>query len=131
VLKGVLDPGDARRAVDAGVDGILVSNHGARQLDGAPASVTALPAVVDAVGGRAAVLLDSGVRSGLDIARALALGADFVLLGRTFMAGVAALGDAGGDHTARLLTDELRNVMSNLGCESLAQLGERRPGVHP
>jgi len=125
VLKGILDPEDARRAVDAGVDGILVSNHGARQLDGAPASITMLPAIAEAVGDRVPLLLDSGVRGGLDIARALALGADFVLLGRAFMYGVAALGEAGGDHTVELLKADLANVMSNLGCATIAELRER------
>jgi L-lactate dehydrogenase (cytochrome) len=125
VLKGVLHPEDASQAVEHGVDGILVSNHGGRQLDGAPASITALPAVVQAVRGRGSVLLDSGVRGGLDVARALALGADFVLLGRAFVYGVAALGERGADHTVRLLADDLKNNMVNLGCPTLAELRER------
>ena len=125
VLKGVLDPRDAEEAVARGVDGVLVSNHGARQFDGAPASIAALPRVADAVAGRASVLLDSGVRGGLDIARALALGADFVLLGRAFMYGVAALGECGADHTVRLLVEDLKTNMSNLGCPTLASLRER------
>lgn len=125
VLKGILDPADARQAVSLGVDGILVSNHGARQLDGAPASIEALPSIVEAVAGSASVLLDSGVRSGLDIARAIALGADFVLLGRAFMFGVAALGEAGGEHTVELLMADLRTNMSNLGCRTPGELRAR------
>jgi len=131
VLKGVLDPRDAEEALAHGVDGILVSNHGARQFDGAPASVAALPGIVRAVDGRASVLLDSGVRSGLDIARALALGADFVLLGRAFMYGVAALGERGADHTVRLLVEDLKTNMANLGCATLASLRERVAGAPP
>ncbi len=125
VLKGVLDPQDAARALDHGVDGIMVSNHGGRQLDGAPASITMLPAVAEAIGGRARILLDSGVRSGLDVARALALGADFVLLGRPFMYSVAALGERGAEHAVDVLSRDLANNMSNLGCATLAELRER------
>jgi L-lactate dehydrogenase (cytochrome) len=125
VLKGVLDPREAEQAVDHGVDGILVSNHGGRQLDGAPASIEALPNIAQAIGGKAKVLLDSGVRSGLDIARAIALGADFVLLGRAFMYGVAALGEPGAEHTTRILSNDLKNNMSNLGCATLSALRER------
>lgn len=128
VLKGVLDPQEALQAVEHGVDGILVSNHGGRQLDGALSSIEALPAVAQAVAGRAKVLLDSGVRSGMDIARALALGADFVMLGRAFMFGTAALGERGGLHTENLLRQDLLNVMSNLGCRDVAQLAQRIVG---
>ena len=125
VLKGVLDPQEAKTAVEHGVDGILVSNHGGRQLDGALASVEALPHVAEAVQGRAKILLDSGVRTGLDIARSIALGADFVLCGRAFMFGVAALGERGADHTVAILKQDLMNNMSNLGCATLDQLRER------
>lgn len=125
VLKGVMHPEDARLAVEHGADGILVSNHGGRQFDGAPASVSVLPAIAQAVQGRASVLFDSGVRSGLDIARALALGADFVLMGRPFMYAVAALGAQGADHAVRVLRADLINNMSNLGCATLSELRER------
>jgi L-lactate dehydrogenase (cytochrome) len=125
VIKGVLDPTEAARCVEHGADGILVSNHGGRQMDGAPASIEALPAVAEAVAGKASVLLDSGVRGGLDIARSLALGADFVLLGRAFMYGVAALGEAGASHTMALLKEDLRNNLSNLGCANIAELRDR------
>lgn len=122
VIKGVLHPDEAAMCVEHGADGILVSNHGGRQLDGAPASIEALPAIAEAVGDRAAVLLDSGARSGLDVARAIASGADFVLMGRAFMCAVAALGEAGADHAMTLLAADLRNVMSNLGCANIAEL---------
>jgi L-lactate dehydrogenase (cytochrome) len=124
-LKGVLDVGDAERAVALGYDGVMVSNHGGRQFDGAPAAISVLPAIASAVGNRAAILFDSGVRGGLDIARALALGADFVLLGRAFMYGVAALGKKGGDHVAQILKDDLENNMTQLGCRNIAELGNR------
>ncbi len=124
VLKGILDCDDARRAVDAGVDGIVVSNHGGRQFDGAPASLCVLPEIKRAVGSKTAVLFDSGVRSALDIARAIAMGADFVLLGRAFMFGVAALGRRGGDHTVAILKEELENIMTQLGCRSIGDLAE-------
>lgn len=125
VLKGILSASDAKEAVRRGVDGIMVSNHGGRQLDGAPSSIEVLPAIAAAVGDEARIIFDSGVRGGMDIARALALGADFVLLGRAFMFGAAALGERGGDHTARLLRTDLSNVMSNLGCRNVASLRER------
>jgi isopentenyl diphosphate isomerase/L-lactate dehydrogenase-like FMN-dependent dehydrogenase len=131
VLKGILHPEDAKRAVEHGVDGIMVSNHGGRQLDGAPASISALPAIAQAVGGKATVLLDSGVRSGLDIARALALGADFVLLGRAFMFAVAAFGEQGADHAVRILREDLANNMSNLGCATLDELRALLASGHP
>jgi len=95
VVKGVLDPQDARRAVDAGVDGIVVSNHGGRQLDAVPSTARALPDVVDAVAGEAEVLVDGGVRSGLDVVKMLALGARAVLLGRAWAWAVAAQGETG------------------------------------
>ena len=94
-------------------------------LDGTPASIKALPNIAQAIGSKAKVLLDSGVRSGLDIARAIALGADFVLLGRAFMYGVAASGEPGAEHTTRILSNDLKNNMSNLGCATLSALRER------
>ena len=125
VLKGVLDAGQAERAVELGLEGIMVSNHGGRQFDGAPAAISVLPTIAAAVGDRAKILFDSGVQSGLDIARALALGADFVLLGRAFMYGVAALGKRGGDHAAAVLTADLKNNMMQLGCATVAELADR------
>jgi L-lactate dehydrogenase (cytochrome) len=122
VLKGVLHPEDAARAVNSGLDGVWVSNHGGRQFNGAPAAIDALPGVAAAVGGRVPVLFDGGVRSGLDAMRALHLGADFVFAGRPFVYGVCALGTYGGDHAARILIDDLANNMVQLGAANLAEL---------
>jgi L-lactate dehydrogenase (cytochrome) len=122
ILKGLLDPEDAREAVAHGVDGIVVSNHGGRQFDGGPAAIDALPAVVAAVGGQVPVLFDSGVRTGLDILRAIALGADFVLLGRPYMYGVAALGQRGGDHVTNIFLEDLTNNMKQLGIERVTEV---------
>ncbi len=122
LLKGILHPEDALKAIHIGFDGIVVSNHGGRQFDGAPASIEVLPSIVEAVNGKTAILFDSGVRSGLDILRALKLGADFVLLGRAFMYGIAALGKYGGDHVVEILSDQLKNNMVQLGVESINAL---------
>ena len=115
VVKGVLDATDAAAACEAGVDGVIVSNHGGRQLDGAPSTIAALPAVVDAVAGRADVLLDSGVRSGTDILRAMALGAKGVLLGRAWAFALAAQGGAGVSRMLELLRHELAVAMALTG----------------
>lgn len=123
VLKGVLHPDDALRAVDAGIEGILVSNHGGRQIDGEIASLDALPAVVSAVAGRASVLLDSGVRTGADVIKALALGADAVLIGRPYIYGLGLGGEAGVRHVLRSLLAELDLSMALAGCASLADVG--------
>ena len=125
VLKGVLSAQDARRAVDAGVDAVIVSNHGGRQFDGALTAIEALPAVANTVNGRVPIIFDSGIRSGLDIMRALALGADFVLLGRAFLYGVAALGLNGAYHVVEILSDDLRNNMIQWGVEHLGELRGR------
>ena len=122
ILKGILNGQDATRAVAAGVDGLIVSNHGGRQLDAVPASIDLLEAIRSSVGPKVPLLFDSGVRSGLDIARALAAGADFVMCGRAFMYGVAALGEPGPDHVLAVLKDELENTMVQLGLERLADL---------
>ncbi len=122
VLKGVLHPKDAAKAVAVGLDGIVVSNHGGRQFDGAFATIDALPAIVDEVGGKTKILFDSGVRTGLDIMRALHLGADFVLLGRAFIYGVAALGKYGGDHVVELLMEDLKNNMVQMGVTSIQEI---------
>ena len=111
VLKGILHPEDAVLAVEHGVAGIVVSNHGGRQLDGTPASVEALPAVVDAVGGRAEVYLDGGVRRGTDALKALALGARAVFVGRPVLWGLAVGGEAGARHVLEVLRDELEGAM--------------------
>ena len=122
ILKGLLHPQDALQAIAIGIDGIGVSNHGGRQFDGAPAAIDALPDMAAAVNGKAAIIFDSGIRSGLDILRAITLGADFVLCGKAFMYGCAALGKRGGNHTADILIEDLINNMQQLGVSSVAGL---------
>ena len=123
VLKGVLTPEDARVGIDHGAAAIVVSNHGGRQLDGVPASIDALPPVVDAVEGRAEILLDSGVRRGVDVLRAVALGAQAVLVGRPVAYALAADGEEGVVHVLRLLRDEVELGLRLLGCTSPAEVG--------
>ncbi|OZC74388.1 alpha-hydroxy-acid oxidizing enzyme [Rhodococcus sp. 06-418-1B] len=123
VLKGICTVGDARSAVEHGVDGIVVSNHGGRQIDGARASLDALPAIVDAVGDQVTVLFDSGVRTGADMAKALALGADAVLLGRPFLYGLALGGQEGVEHVLRCILAELDLVTSLSGHTGAGELG--------
>ncbi|WP_373293169.1 alpha-hydroxy acid oxidase [Micromonospora sonchi] len=120
VVKGVLDPADAQEAAARGMDGVVVSNHGGRQLDGAVASLTVLPQIVEAVGGRCRVLMDSGIRSGADVLRAVAVGAAGVLVGRPMLWGLAADGEAGAALVLSLLGDELREAMRLSGCADLA-----------
>jgi lactate 2-monooxygenase len=122
LLKGILHPDDALEALQRGIDGIVCSNHGGRQVDGAIASLDALPAIVDAVGGQMAVLLDSGVRSGSDVIKALALGADAVLLGRPYLWGLALDGQAGVETVLRCLLAELDLTLALSGHTSLATL---------
>lgn len=122
VLKGVLRVDDAQKAAEYGADAIIVSNHGARNLDCAPGPVLVLPAIVDAVGDRLAILADSGVRRGADIARFLALGASGVLIGRATLYGVAVAGEAGASRVLDLLRNELSITMGMLGARSLADL---------
>jgi L-lactate dehydrogenase (cytochrome) len=121
VLKGVLDAEDARRAADLGADAIVVSNHGGRQLDGAPATIAALPRIVDAAGDRIEVLFDGGVRSGQDVLKALALGARGCLIGRAYLYGLAAMGEAGVTRALGLIADELRISMSLTGVRDVAE----------
>ncbi|MDG4797265.1 alpha-hydroxy acid oxidase [Micromonospora sp. WMMD1082] len=126
IVKGVLDPADAVRAVEAGARAVVVSNHGGRQLDGVPASVTMLPEVVAAVGDRCEVLLDSGIRGGVDVLRALALGADGVLVGRPMLWALAVGGQAGARAALALLADELRDALALAGCADPAAARELR-----
>jgi len=122
LLKGVMRVDDARRAVDAGVTAISVSNHGGNNLDGTPASIRALPAVAEAVGDQIEVLLDGGIRRGGDVAKALALGAKAVLIGRAYLWGLAANGQAGVENVLDLLRDGLGSAMVGLGRPTVADL---------
>jgi len=124
VIKGILDPDDAKEAAASGADGIVVSNHGGRQLDGVLSSARALPAIADAVSGRVPILADGGVRSGLDVVRMLALGADFVLLGRAWVYALAARGGPGVAHVLKLVDAEMRVAMALIGCTSVDQISE-------
>jgi lactate 2-monooxygenase len=126
LLKGICDPEDARRAVDAGMDGIVVSNHGGRQVDGAVATLDALPAVVEAVDGRLPVLLDSGVRSGADAFKALALGARAVLLGRPWIYALAIAGEAGVREVLENFQADFDLTMGLAGCRSVAEIERDR-----
>jgi L-lactate dehydrogenase (cytochrome) len=123
VVKGILDADDARRAAEAGVDGIIVSNHGGRQLDGVPSVARALPAIADAVGDRLTVLADGGVRSGLDVVRMLALGARGVLLGRAWAFALAADGERGVRHVLDLIEAEMRVAMALTGMTGVDRIG--------
>lgn len=122
VLKGILHPEEAALALAEGVDGLMVSNHGARQFDGNLATIEMLPEIVKSTEGKVPIILDSGVRNGLDVLKALALGADFVLLGRAFLYSVAALGTQGGEHAIEIILDEIKNAMKQMGCSSLSEL---------
>ena len=123
VIKGILDPDDARECLANGVDGVVVSNHGGRQLDGVSSTAQALPHIADAIGGRIPVLVDGGVRSGLDVVRMLALGADFVLLGRAWAYALAAAGERGVAHVLALIEAEMRVAMALTGSTRIAELG--------
>lgn len=135
IIKGLQHPGDALRAAELGADGVIVSNHGGRQLDAAPASLDTLPEIVEAAGDRIAVMLDSGIRSGLDIAKALVRGARFTFAARPFLYGVAAAGvRRGPDFVIRLLAEELSTALAQLGALTPEELRrapgyEHRPGL--
>lgn len=122
ILKGMMHPEDARRAVEAGADGIVVSNHGGRSMDASMATMDALPAIVDAVGGKLTILIDSGVRRGTDVVRALTLGADAVLTGRAPLYGLATAGQAGVEHALEILRSEIKTTMAMLGARSVKEL---------
>jgi 4-hydroxymandelate oxidase len=122
LLKGILTPEDAALAVEAGVDGIVVSNHGGRQLDGVAAGITALPEVIDAVAGRVPVLMDGGVRRGTDVLKALGLGASAVLVGRPCAWGLAVNGEQGVVDVLEILRAELRNAMILSGCRTVGDI---------
>ncbi|MDZ5450835.1 FMN-dependent L-lactate dehydrogenase LldD [Labrys sp. ZIDIC5] len=129
IIKGILDPEDARDAVTFGADGIVVSNHGGRQLDGVLSSARALPAIADAVGGDLTVLADSGIRSGLDVVRMLALGAKGVMLGRAFAYALASAGQAGVENLLDIIAKEMRVAMTLTGVERIDQIDRKSLAV--
>lgn len=122
VIKGILAADDAERAVDLGADGVMVSNHGGRQLDGAPSSLDALPGVLERVGDRAQVLLDGGIRRGSDVVKALALGATAVGIGRPYVYGLAARGQEGVEHVLEILREEIVRTLTLMGVAGVADL---------
>jgi L-lactate dehydrogenase (cytochrome) len=122
VLKGVASEEDTKEAIRLGLDGIIVSNHGGRQLDAGESSIKPLTNIAAKYGDQIEVMMDSGIRSGPDVARSLASGAKFTFLGRSFMYGVSALGNKGGNHTISLLKTELQQVMEQLCCERVEDL---------
>ena len=133
VVKGILHPADAEKAVSLGIDGILVSNHGGRQIEALPAPIDCVPAVRQAIGNRATILFDSGVRSGTDVARALAVGADAALAGKAFLWSLGALGAEGPGHAIDLLIDELQSALGQIGAHSPAEARDvlvRHPGAY-
>ena len=135
LIKGIMSVADAQRAAEAGCDGIVVSNHGGRQLDSSLAPIEVLPDIVRAVGDRLAVIVDSGFRRGSDVVKAIALGADAVMIGRAGLYGLAAGGEAGARHAFAILMSEIDRVLGQLGCRSLAELGPQvlvhdRPPLH-
>ncbi len=125
IIKGVLDADDAKRVADLGADGLVVSNHGGRQLDGVLSSTRALPPIADAVEGRLTILADGGIRSGLDVARMLALGADGVLIGRAWAYALAARGEAGVAHVLNLMAAEMKVAMALTGVTRVDQLDRK------
>ena len=130
VLKGVASVEDAQRAIDLGLDGIIVSNHGGRQLDAGTSSISSLRSIADQCRNQITIMMDSGIRSGPDIARTLASGAEFTFLGRAFMYGTAALGSRGGDHTISILKTQLQQVMEQICCERVCDFPNHMDQSH-
>jgi L-lactate dehydrogenase (cytochrome) len=124
ILKGIMDAEDAKLAVQSGADALIVSNHGGRQLDGAPSAIAALPAIVDAVGGQIEIHMDSGIRSGQDVIKALALGAKGVYIGRAWLYGLGAMGEAGVTKCLELIYRELDITMALCGLTDVRQVGK-------
>jgi L-lactate dehydrogenase (cytochrome) len=122
VLKGIVSESDVEKSIQLGIDGIIVSNHGGRQLDAGQSTIHSLKTIVEKYKGKIKIMMDSGLRSGPDIARTLASGAEFTFLGRSFMYGVAALGDQGGNHTIAILKKQFQQVMDQLCCEKVEDL---------
>jgi L-lactate dehydrogenase (cytochrome) len=133
VVKGILHPADAEKAVSLGIDGILVSNHGGRQIEALPAPIDCVPGIAKAVGNKATIMFDSGVRSGTDVARALAVGANCVLAGKAFLWSLGALGSDGPGHAIDLFIDELQSALGQVGAHSPAEARDvmvRHPGAY-
>jgi isopentenyl diphosphate isomerase/L-lactate dehydrogenase-like FMN-dependent dehydrogenase len=132
VVKGILHPADAEKAVALGCDGVVVSNHGGRQVEALPAPIDALPAIVAAAGSKATVMIDSGIRSGLDVVRSVALGARCAFAGKAFLWGLGALGERGPGHVIDLLIDEARSALGQMGAANIAEapkIEHRHPGA--
>jgi L-lactate dehydrogenase (cytochrome) len=123
IVKGILDPEDAQLAIDAGADAIIVSNHGGRQLDGAPSSIRVLPEIVDAVGHKTEVLMDGGIRSGQDVLKALALGAKGTFIGRPMLYGLGAGGQAGVTRVFDIIRKEADTTMALMGERDIRNIG--------
>ena len=128
VLKGVACELDAEKAIQLGLDGIIVSNHGGRQLDAGESTIKPLCRISEKYGNQITVMMDSGLRSGPDVARTLASGAKFTFMGRSFMYGVAALGKEGGNHTISILKIQLQQLMEQICCESIEDLPKHLAG---
>src|SRR5699024_2822647 len=122
VLKGVASEEDTEKSIRLGLDGIIVSNHGGRQLDAGPSSIKMLKQLAPKYGDQIKIMMDSGIRTGPDIARTLACGADFTFMGRTFMYGVGALGEKGGNHTISILKRQLQQVLEQICCGNIENL---------
>jgi L-lactate dehydrogenase (cytochrome) len=132
VLKGILHPLDAARAVAMGIEGIWVSNHGGRQIEALPPAIDVLPAIAAATGGAATIIMDSGIRSGTDVIRAVALGAQTTFAGKAFLWGLGAMGEAGPEHVINLLIAEARAALGQIGAHTLAEaraVAIRHPGA--
>ncbi|MEE2997540.1 MAG: alpha-hydroxy acid oxidase [Pseudomonadota bacterium] len=133
VLKGIMHPGDAERAIELGIDGLFVTNHGGRQIDALPAPIDVLPEIAKRVGGQTTLIYDSGVRSGVDAARAVALGADAAFAGKSFLWSLGALGERGPAHLIDVYIDDLSATLGQLGCrnvEELRQVAIRHPRAY-
>jgi isopentenyl diphosphate isomerase/L-lactate dehydrogenase-like FMN-dependent dehydrogenase len=122
VIKGILSPKSAQAAMRIGADGIIVSNHGGRQLDSAPSSIETLPRIVKAVEPRLTIMLDSGIRCGTDIIKAFASGASFTFSGRSFMFGIGALDEQGAEFVLDLMVNEVDKVLAQIGCKDIMEL---------
>jgi (S)-mandelate dehydrogenase len=131
MVKGVLRPQDAALAADSGADAVIVSNHGGRVVDGAVAPIEVLPKIVDAVGKRMTVMVDSGFRRGTDVVKALALGANAVLIGRATLYGTAAAGEAGAARAISIFRDEIDRTLALLGCAGIAALNREYLALPP